>query len=145
MIDPRTGYSFTPCSAKGVILRHSRVLLCLNDRGEWELPGGWPSPDDASLEETVRREVREETGLEVELGDLVTATLLPTPDDGMVALVVFAGRAVSDDAPVASAEHREVRYFDLYSLPDALPEPYRRAIDLARRQPVGRGGQARDP
>lgn len=40
------------------------MLLGLNGRGEWELPGGRPDPTDESLVETVYRELREEAGAE---------------------------------------------------------------------------------
>ena len=129
MIDPQTGYDVTPCSIKAVIVRRSRVVLCLNDRGEWELPGGWPSRVDVSLEDTLRREVLEETGLEVELGALLSAELLRTPNDGAVALIIYGASAVNDDAPTPSSEHLEVRYFSVDELPPSIPGPYLRAID----------------
>jgi ADP-ribose pyrophosphatase YjhB (NUDIX family) len=40
------------------------------DDGRWCLPGGWCEPGEAPAQ-TAEREVREETGLEVEAGELV--------------------------------------------------------------------------
>jgi 8-oxo-dGTP diphosphatase len=134
VIDAQTGYYFTPCSVKAVIVHHSQVLLCLNQRGEWELPGGWPATEDQSLEETLRREVLEETGLEMQLGGLVHAELLPTVHNGSVGLIIYEASAVNDDTPVPSAEHREVRYFDFNELPSSIPDAYLRAIDEVRRR-----------
>ena len=59
-----------PISVKGVILREGRVLLLENERAEWDLPGGRPRPaeDDRAA---LAREVQEETGLEVEVGDFI--------------------------------------------------------------------------
>ena len=54
-----------PISVKGVLIHEDRVLLLLNERGEWDLPGGRPDAGEdhrAALE----REVREETGLAVD-------------------------------------------------------------------------------
>jgi len=58
-------------SAGGVVLRSAgcdiEVLLCTNfRRGIWALPKGTPDPGE-NIVETARREVREETGLEVEV------------------------------------------------------------------------------
>src|SRR5207302_10175320 len=62
---PLCPMSAHPISVKGVLIHQHRVLLLLNERGEWDLPGGRPDPGEdhrAALE----REVREETGLSVE-------------------------------------------------------------------------------
>jgi 8-oxo-dGTP diphosphatase len=59
-----------PHSLKAVVAARGRVLFLHNPRGEWELPGGRPEPGEAP-HATVRREVREEAGLEVTVGPLV--------------------------------------------------------------------------
>jgi ADP-ribose pyrophosphatase YjhB (NUDIX family) len=52
-------------TVKGVCRRpDGRVLLCRNHRGEWELPGGRPEVGEL-LQDCLRREIREETGIEV--------------------------------------------------------------------------------
>ena len=51
-----------PVSVKAVVVESARVLLCLNGRGEWELPGG-RLEEGEDLERCVEREVKEETGL----------------------------------------------------------------------------------
>ncbi len=137
MIDAETGYYFTPSSVKAVIVHRSQVLLCLNGRGEWELPGGWPASEDQSLEEALRREVLEETGLDMQLGELVRAELLPTANNGSVGLIIYGASAVNDDSPVPSAEHSEVRYFDFDELPSPIPDAYLRAIDEVHRRLAG--------
>ena len=45
---------------KGVVIHDGRVLLLLNERGEWDLPGGRPDPGE-DHRTALRREVREET------------------------------------------------------------------------------------
>ena len=57
MIDPDSGYYEAPSSAKVVVLAGNHVLLCHNPRGEWELPGGRPAPQDRTLVDVVVREV----------------------------------------------------------------------------------------
>ena len=57
----------TPLSVKGVLIHDDRVLLLRNERGEWDLPGGRPDPGE-DFRVALKREVQEETGLEVEVG-----------------------------------------------------------------------------
>jgi len=56
----------------GLIVRDGRVLLIRRGKepfkGYWSLPGGGVEPGE-TMREAVKREVREETGLEVEVGD----------------------------------------------------------------------------
>lgn len=59
-----------PVSAKGVVTSQNRVLLALNDRDEWELPGGRLEIGETP-EECVAREIEEETGLRVRVGPVI--------------------------------------------------------------------------
>ena len=70
----RREYPAVPVIAVGAIIRHQdRLLLIRRDkepaRGYWTFPGGAVELGE-SLEDAVRREVLEETGLHVELGDV---------------------------------------------------------------------------
>jgi 8-oxo-dGTP diphosphatase len=61
--------------AGGLVLQEGQLLMVYNewpDGQVWGLPGGF-SPPGEPLAATVRRELREEAGLEVEVGDLAYA------------------------------------------------------------------------
>ena len=57
-----SGSAFYPVSVKGVLIRGGCVLLLLNERDEWDLPGGRPDPGE-DHRAALAREVLEETGL----------------------------------------------------------------------------------
>ena len=70
-----------PFPSKASCSHDGRVLLLLNERGEWDLPGGRPDPGE-DHRAALKREVREETGLDVEVGALLDEHLfevLPRP------------------------------------------------------------------
>lgn len=93
-------------------------------RGEWSIPGGkleWGE----TVREAIAREVREETGLVVEIGGLIDVVDSVTRDEAGSAirhyvLIDFLARHVSGElrAGTDAAEARWVRYADLdeYSL-----------------------------
>ena len=69
-------YPAAPVMAVGAIIRHQdRIVLIRRDKepskGRWTFPGGAVELGE-SLEDAVRREVLEETGLHVELGEVAT-------------------------------------------------------------------------
>ncbi|MEJ2208980.1 MAG: NUDIX hydrolase [Anaerolineae bacterium] len=74
---PACGYvhwgNAKPC-AGALVIRNGKVLLVRRKiepfRGYWDIPGGFCEADEHPAE-TARREVREETGLEIELTGLL--------------------------------------------------------------------------
>ena len=61
-------------SVKGVCLNEAgEVLLCRNDRDEWELPGGRPQSGE-DYANCLRRELLEETGLSVDVCAAIDAS-----------------------------------------------------------------------
>lgn len=116
-------------SVKGVLVDDGCILLGLNDRGEWELPGGQLEAGE-SPESAVSREFREETGLEVKAERLLLAEVFEVIPHRSILVVAFGTSLEGTPSPVAaSPEHRAMEWKPLPEL-DALrlPEVYRRAI-----------------
>jgi 8-oxo-dGTP diphosphatase len=68
----------------GLIFQDGQVLLVKRGRepgaGQWSIPGGMVDVGE-TVKEAVKREIREETGLRVEVGDLVEVFERILPDD----------------------------------------------------------------
>ena len=116
-------------SVKGVLIVRGAVLLCLNDRAEWELPGG-QLEDGERPRETVVRELAEETALPVRTGRLLLADTFEVVPGRTVLIVAYECSALDEGSrPVVSQEHQALRWTPLDELDAvALPEIYRRAI-----------------
>jgi ADP-ribose pyrophosphatase YjhB (NUDIX family) len=97
-----------------VIFDQERVLLAhRRDIDWWNLPGGGMEQDE-TVEEAMRREVREETGLDVVVERLIGVYSKPQKQE---VVLTFRCRVVGG-ALSATEESRECRFFS----PDALPE-----------------------
>ena len=136
-----TTMSTPPISVKGVLIDRDRVLLLLNGRDEWDLPGGRPDAGEdhrAALE----REVREETGLAVAVGEALDEQLFEVLPGRFVRIVPFICRLIGGGDVALSHEHLETRWLPLGELGESiaghrLPAGYLAAIRSAE---AGRGG-----
>ncbi|HLI60812.1 MAG TPA: NUDIX hydrolase [Solirubrobacteraceae bacterium] len=114
---------------KGVCLDdHGRVLLCRNDRGEWELPGGRPHLGEP-FPSCLTREIAEETGLRTAVLGLLDAYPYEVLPGRWITVIVYGCETVRAARPSASEEHDQVAFMDLAEI-DAgeLPAGYREAI-----------------
>ncbi len=123
------------------MFRQGEILLVRRGKGAylglWSLPGGLVEPGEP-LRAAAAREVREETGLAVEVGDFVDfLEILPGPDTPRhYVLMIF--RAESDDGePMAQDDAADARFVspgELAALPTTpgLAEVVRRAATSDR-------------
>jgi 8-oxo-dGTP pyrophosphatase MutT (NUDIX family) len=128
-----------PLSIKGVVIHEGRVLLLLNERGEWDLPGGRPDPGE-DHRAALQREVREETGLDVEVGTLLDEHVFEVLPRAFVRIVVYACRLLGKRDVALSHEHLKVCWQPLAALAETidghrLPAGYLGAIRQAIDQP----------
>lgn len=123
-------------SIKGVLIHDGRVLLLLNERGEWDLPGGRPEAgEDHRM--ALRREVLEETGLGIEVGEALGEHLFEVLPRRFVRIVAYACRPTAEVEPTLSAEHLDARWVLVDRLGEGvidghhLPHGYLAAIKRA--------------
>ncbi len=126
-----------PAPAAGVILlENGRVLLVKRRfdpyRGKWSIPSGFIEYDE-DVHDTAVREIREETGLAVELDGLHAVESCFDDPRGMTLLVLFRGHVVGGRL-TAGDDAAEVGFFSLGALPEIAFEAHRKVLgELAAR------------
>ena len=128
-----------PISIKGVLIDRDCVLLLANERGEWDLPGGRPDAGE-DHRAALKREVREESGLDVEVGAALDDHLFEVLPDRFVRIVAYACTLVGAAEVTLSQEHLDLRWVAWAELGDTidgrkLPPGYLGAIRQAIDQP----------
>jgi len=117
--------------ASVVIMLDGQVLLTRSERyGIWVLPGGLVERGE-TLAQAALREVREETGLEVQLTRLVGVCSRPHWRGDGYHVIVFAAQPVGGTMQPDPGEVVEARYFDPTNLPDSLHVMLRVQIQAA--------------
>jgi 8-oxo-dGTP pyrophosphatase MutT (NUDIX family) len=114
------------------------LLQRRTDDGKWGILGGAVEPGER-VEDTARREVREETGLEV--GELTLVDLFSGPENFEVlpnghqvyaVTAVYATTELSGAERLDASEVRELRYFDLDDLPENMRRSSRAVLERYR-------------
>jgi len=96
-----------------VIESDGRILICLRREGKrfgglWEFPGGKTEPGETP-EEGLRREIREELDLEIDIGKRIGSYPYGDPPDG-IALTAFFARPQRKTPEFVLKEHVEARW-----------------------------------
>jgi ADP-ribose pyrophosphatase YjhB (NUDIX family) len=131
--------SLLALAVKLLVARHRAgvTLVCFNHEDHvlllrhvyhpsspWDLPGGWLERDE-SPDKCVLRELREETGLEADLGPVVRLTREKKPSHIGISYIGRVNRPAQ--GTVLSSEILEARWFST----DSLPQKLRPATHLA--------------
>src|SRR5205823_950767 len=113
-----------PC-AGALIVDGNRVLLAERGvephRGDWDVPGGFLEAGEHPRD-GARREVREETGLKVDLGEpfAILVDRYPYGDAIDYTLNVYYIATVAAGLPVPADDVASLRWFPLTDLPDNI-------------------------
>ena len=118
---------------------HQVLLVKPTYRDGWEIPGGYVEPGE-SPRQACLREVKEELGIDAELGDLLVVDWAPDPADGDKLLFIFEASPLSEqdqrDLTLDGTELSEYGFFPVEELGGLL------SARLARR--VTAAGDARE-
>ena len=120
---------FTVTAAAVVLDGQGRVLLLdhvFRAGNGWGIPGGFIEEGEPP-EDALRRELREEAGLELESAQIAFARTLKNPDQ---IEIIFRCRPASR-ARAQSVEIKSAEWFALDSLPAGLIKDQRRLIERA--------------
>lgn len=83
---------------------------------KWQFCGGEMENFDTSLEETAKREVKEEMGIDIEIEKLIDIMLHKKDDGSVVILVHYLAKRIGEVTP--GDEIADWRWFPLDELPD---------------------------
>lgn len=117
--------------ASVAVFQDNQLLLIQRaDLSVWGLPGGAVDPSESVAQAAVR-EVREETGLFIELERMVGIYSLPNWHSGGSHNILFAGHPIGGELQPQDGEVLDVRFFALHELPEPLIWWHRQRIDDA--------------
>jgi 8-oxo-dGTP diphosphatase len=121
-------------SIDAVIIKGDRILLIQRgvepNKGYWGTPGGYVSWDETT-EQTVAREVKEETGLDVIKTTLVGIYSDPARHPKQTINIVYIVE-VADGTPSHGDDAMDVKWFPLDALPNPLALDHKKNIEDAR-------------
>ncbi|WP_339478391.1 MULTISPECIES: NUDIX hydrolase [unclassified Pseudomonas] len=117
-----------PVSIKGVLQSpQGLVVLMLNERDEWELPGGRIELGETAPQ-CLAREIAEELAVEVSVGEPLDSYLFEVIAGKHVFISTYRCQLLGGFVPTISHEHKEIGLFAPDQLPVNLPAGYRLSI-----------------
>ncbi|MEQ9763751.1 NUDIX hydrolase [Streptococcus sp. ZJ151] len=114
------GYQTPKIDTRAAIFEDDKVLLVQEANGLWALPGGWCDVQESILSNTIK-EVKEETGFEVEAKRLVAVQDKRKNNQSNTAVRVIKHFVLCHyirGAFQANSETLDAKYFDLNQLPE---------------------------
>lgn len=111
-----------------------------NERGLWEFPGGGVEFGE-SLRDALSREIREEYGVTIAVGELLTVTDHILPDEGQHWVSPsYICRIISGTPTILEPEKcSAIGWFTLDAMPDALSLVTRHDLELYRARHAANG------
>lgn len=115
-------------SVKGIFCTPSgELVLLMNERDEWELPGGRIEIGESSPD-CLAREIREELNLNVTVDAPLDTYLFEVIPGKHVFIATYCCTLVGAFEPRISHEHTRIGLFAPDALPSNLPQGYRESI-----------------
>jgi 8-oxo-dGTP pyrophosphatase MutT (NUDIX family) len=119
-----------------LILNENNHLLMQkrNDNGQWGIPGGYTEPNEY-IEDTIRRETFEETG--IKLGNIRLVNVYsgpelfyeyPNGDQVHNVSIVYITNDYSHDRKTNDGDGSEIRFFPIENIPVDISPPIRLII-----------------
>lgn len=113
-----------------IVEKDGRVLLGVRNKepesGKWVLPGGKVEPFE-SFEDAVKRELLEETGLEIDVGEqLGVYEIIAPPDEHRV--IVYSRAMVKSGELRSASDSSNVRFFSKDELAGLNVTPFVRRV-----------------
>lgn len=130
------GVDYVGLGVGAVIVRDRQVLMllrsddCRNNRGMWTIPGGMVETFE-KLEDAVRREVEEETGLQVTSVAFLAVSDRTFEGQHWVS-VLYTCDVAGEPVNAEPSRHERIAWHDPGSLPTNLTAPSRDAIEAFR-------------
>lgn len=114
-----TGYQTPKIDTRAVIFKDNKILLTHENNGTWSLPGGWCDVLESVKSNTVK-EVKEETGLDVETKKIIAIQdrnkhNKPIYAYGVCKIFVLCN--VIGGEFIKNIETTEIKYFSMDELP----------------------------
>ncbi|MGA9140920.1 MAG: NUDIX domain-containing protein [Methanocella sp.] len=127
------GKDYVGLGVGAMIVRDNKVLMllrsdaCRNNRGLWTIPGGMVETSEG-LEDAVRREVKEETGLRVTYARFLSVSDRFFDGEHWVSILYRCGTE-GEPSNTEPDKHLKLQWQDLDDLPPNITPPSRDAID----------------
>ena len=118
------GYQTPKIDTRAVIFKDNKILLTHENDGTWSLPGGWCDVLESVKSNTIK-EVKEETGLDVEAIKVISIQDRNKHNKPIYAYgvcKVFVLCKVTGGKFVENIDTTEIRYFSLDDIPSNLAE-----------------------
>jgi 8-oxo-dGTP pyrophosphatase MutT (NUDIX family) len=126
-----------PVSIKGVLFStQCEVILLLNEREEWELPGGRIELGESSTE-CLARETFEELNIRARVALPLDTYLFEVVPGKHVFVATYPCELIGPFSPTLSREHKRIGLFPPNSLPQNLPSGFCASIETVRTELSG--------
>lgn len=119
-----TGYQTPKIDTRAAIFKDNKILLTHENNGTWSLPGGWCDVLE-SIESNTKKEVKEETGLDVETVKIISIQDRNKHNKPIYAYgvcKVFILCNITGGEFTQNIETTEIKYFSLDKIPNNLAE-----------------------